>query len=112
MARGGQEKFQMTNFRMPNKIISLNYALKSVPGLADDGVLHGDEDGPIALPRCMEGVRKKFLMTNFIMPNNISCKEYSLKLVPGLADVKVLHGDGDGPRTSPRCLVRSEKSFK
>ena len=24
------------------------YALKSVPGLADVGVLHGDEDGPVA----------------------------------------------------------------
>ena len=24
---------------------------------------------------------------------------YSLKLVPGLADVGVPHGDGDGPRT-------------
>ena len=26
----------------------MKYALKSVPGLADVGVLHGDEDGPIA----------------------------------------------------------------
>ena len=25
----------------------MNYALKSVPGLADVGVPHGDEDGPI-----------------------------------------------------------------
>ena len=24
----------------------MKYALKSVPGLADDGVPHGDEDGP------------------------------------------------------------------
>ena len=24
----------------------MKYALKSVPGLADVGVLHGDEDGP------------------------------------------------------------------
>ena len=26
----------------------MKYALKSVPGLADVGVLHGDGDGPIA----------------------------------------------------------------
>ena len=44
-------------------------------------------------------VRKKFQMTNFTMPNNVSSMKYSLKSVPGLADVGVLHGDGDGPRT-------------
>ena len=38
--------------------------------------------------------------------------KYALKSVHGLADVGVLHGDGDGPRTPPRCLERSEKSFK
>ena len=36
----------MTNFTMPNNSCSMKYALKSVPGLADVGVLHGDEDGP------------------------------------------------------------------
>ena len=38
-------------------------------------------------------------MTNFTMTNNMSsilCK-YALKTVPGLADVGVSHGDGDGP---------------
>ena len=27
--------------------------------------------------------------------------EYALKSIPGLADVEVLHGDGDGPRAAP-----------
>ena len=29
--------------------------------------------------------------------------------VPGLADVGVLHGDGDGPRAPPRCPGGPEK---
>ena len=29
--------------------------------------------------------------------------------VPGLADVGVLHGDGDGPRAPPRCQGGPEK---
>ena len=44
--QGVQKKFQMTNFNIPNNISSMKYALKSVPGLADAGVLHGDGDGP------------------------------------------------------------------
>ena len=51
-------------------------------------------------------------MTNFTMPINISSMKYALKLVPGLADVGVLQGDGDGPTTPPRYLERSEKNFK
>ena len=39
----------MTNFTMPNKIPTIKYALKSVPGLTDDGVPHGVGDGPVAL---------------------------------------------------------------
>ena len=39
----------MTNFDMPNKVSSMKYALKSVPGLPDVGVLHGGEDGPRTL---------------------------------------------------------------
>ena len=37
-----------------------------------------------------------------------------LKSVPGLADVGVPHGDGDGPRTPPRCKEGggSGKNFK
>ena len=45
------------------------------------------------------GVRKKFQMTNFIMPNNIAIMRYALKSVPGLADVGVPHGDEDGSVT-------------
>ena len=42
---------------------------------------------------------KKFQITDFIMPNNISSMKYALKLVPGLADVGVPHGGGDGTVT-------------
>ena len=49
-------------------------------------------------------VRKKFQMTNFIVPNNNSFMKNALKPVPGLADVGVPHGDEDGPRTTPRCV--------
>ena len=47
--------------------------------------------------------QEKFKMTNFTMPNNISSMIYALNSVPGLADVEVPHGDGDGPRAPPRC---------
>ena len=40
-------------------------------------------------------------MTNLTMPNNISSMKYAPKSVPGLADVGVLHKDGDGPRATP-----------
>ena len=50
----------------------IKYALKAVPGVADVEVPHGDGDGPRTSPRCMGRVWKKFQMTNFIMPNNIS----------------------------------------
>ena len=35
--------------------------------------------------------------------------KYVLKSVPGLADVGVPHGVGDGQRTPPRCLRGTEK---
>ena len=97
---------------MPNNIYSMIFALKSVPGLADVGVPHGDGDGPRTPPRWLEGVWKKFQLTNLTMPNNFSFMKYAEKSVPDLADVGVLHGDGDGPRTPPRCLEMSGKSFK
>ena len=40
------KKFQMTNFDMPNNFSSMKCVLKSVPGLPDAGVPHGDGDGP------------------------------------------------------------------
>ena len=91
---------------------SMKCALKSVPGLADVGVPHGDEDGPRTPLRCLEAVREKFQLTNLIMPNNFFYMNCALKSVPGLADVGVPHGDGDGPRTPSRCLEWSGKSFK
>ena len=51
-------------------------------------------------------------MTNLTMPNNIFTTKFPLKSVPGLADVGVPHGVGDGPRAPPRCLEGSGKSFK
>ena len=94
----------MINFTMPINISSMKSALKSVPGLADVGIPHGDWDGPRTPPRCMEGVWKKFQMTNFNMPNNVSSMKYALKSVPGLADVGVPHRDGVGLRTPPRWM--------
>ena len=69
----------MTNLTMPNNFSFMKYAEKSVPGLADVGVPHGDGDGPRTPPRCMEGVWKKFQMTNFNMPNNVSYIKNALK---------------------------------
>ena len=50
----------------------------------------------------VQGVRKKFQMTNSTMPNNISSMQYALKSVPGLADVGVPHGGEDCSRTPAR----------
>ena len=44
------------------------------------------------------GVRIKFLTAIIAMPNNTSSLKYALISVPGLADVEVPHGVGDGPR--------------
>ena len=51
-----RKKFQMTNFTMPNNSHFMNYALKSVPGIADVGDPHGVEDGARTPPR---GFRSK-----------------------------------------------------
>ena len=60
----------------------------------------------------VRGSGKTFKMTNFTMPNNFCSMKYALKSVPGLADVGVPQGDGDGPKTAPRCLMGSGKFFK
>ena len=70
-----------------------------MPGLADVGASYGD--GPRTPPRCMEGFWKKFQMTHFDMPNNVSTMKCDLKSVPGLADIGVPNGDGDCPRPPP-----------
>ena len=46
------------------------------------------------------------------MPNHVSSMKYALESVPGLADVGVPHGDGDCPRTPPRCMERVWKTFQ
>ena len=46
----GLEKFQMTNFKMPNKTYSMKCALKSAPGMADVGIPNGVENGLRAGP--------------------------------------------------------------
>ena len=102
----------MNNLIMPNNFSFMKYAEKSVPGLADVGVPHGDGDGPRTPPRCMEGVWKKFQMTYFTMPIKMSSMKHALKSDPGLADVGVPHGDGHGPRTPPRCMGRVWKKFQ
>ena len=70
----------------------MSVSMSSVPSLADVGVSHGDRNGPRTPSRCTEWVMKKFQMTHFDMPNNISSIKYALKSVPGLADVGVLPG--------------------
>ena len=112
MIGGVSKKFQMTNLTMPNNFSFMKCAEKSVPGLADVGVPHGDGDGPRTPPRWLKGVWKKFQMTNLTMLNNFCFMKYAPKSDPGQAEFGVLHGDGDGPRTPPRCLERSGKSFK
>ena len=111
MAPESGKSFEWTNFCMPNNVSSMKYALKPVPGLADVEVPHGDGDGSRTTPRCVGRVWKKFQMTNFIVPNNSFSMKYALRSVPGLADVGVPHGDGDGPRTPPRCMEGVWKKF-
>ena len=69
----------MSNVTMPNNIPSMKYSLKSVPGLADVGVLHGDGDGPQSSTQMSGGVWKKFQMTNLTMPSNSCSMKYALK---------------------------------
>ena len=60
------------------------------------------------LPDVPKG-KEKFQMTNFTMPNNNSSMKYPFKSDPGLPEVRVPHGDGDGPRAPPRCQGGLEK---
>ena len=78
MSGGVRKKFQIINLTMPNNFYHMKYAQKSVPGLADVEVPHGDGDGARTPPRCLGGP-KNFQMTNFTMPNNISSMNYALK---------------------------------
>ena len=49
----------------------------------------------------VRGVQKKIQMTILTMPNKMSIMKYPPKPFPGLADVGVLHGVGDGPKAPP-----------
>ena len=51
-------------------------------------------------PDGLEGVRKKFQMTNLDMPNKVSSMKYALESVPGLPDVGVPHGGWGWPQSS------------
>ena len=50
---GDKKEFQIPHLRLNDSYltISLQYALKSIPGLADVGVPHEDGDGPRTQPR-------------------------------------------------------------
>ena len=63
-------------------------------------------------PELHPDVQSKSQMTNFDMPNILCGMKYALKSVPDLADVGVPHGDGDGPRSPPRCMGRVWKKFQ
>ena len=41
MSGRASKKLKMTNLTIPNNMFSMKFALKSVPGLAAIGVLHG-----------------------------------------------------------------------
>ena len=47
------KKCHLTNFGMPNNVSFMKYALKSVLGLADVGIPHGDVNGSRTPPRCV-----------------------------------------------------------
>ena len=59
----------MTNLTMPNNLSFMEYPLKSVPGLADVAVVHGDRVGQNST-KMSGGSGKKFQMTNLAMLNN------------------------------------------
>ena len=81
----------------------MKYAMKSIPGLVDSGDPKRMEMVPELRPDG-QAFRKSFLVTNFTMLNNFCVIKHALKPVPVLADVGVPHGDGNGPRTPPRCM--------
>ena len=64
------------------------------------------------LPPDVHGVWKKFQMTSFTMPNNMSLMKSALKSVPGLADIGVPMEMGMAPELHPDAWSGSGKSFK
>ena len=58
------------------------------------------------------GGQKKCQMTNLTIPNNFCYMKYAEKSFPGLPDVGVLHGDGDGPMTPSQMSGEVMKKFQ
>ena len=63
-------------------------------------------------PSTFDVIRASLILKWDTMPNNLSLMKYAIKSVPGLADVGVSNGDGDGPRTAPRCMEGVWKKFQ
>ena len=102
----------MTNLTMPNNFSFMKYAEKSVPGLADVGVPHGDGDGLRIPPRWFEGVWKQFQMTNLTVPNNFSFMNYAEKSVLALLMLGSLMGMGMATELHPDGWRGSGNSFE
>ena len=102
----------MTNLTVPNKLTFMKYAEKSVPGLADVGVSHGEGVGPTTPPRWLEGVWKKFERTNLTMPNNFSFMKYAENQSLALLMLGSPMGMGMAPELHPDGWRQSGKSFK
>ena len=109
----GPEKLLNDKFYNPKQYLFYKICYKLSPWLCWCwGSPWGWGDGPRTPPRCLEGVRIKFLMAIITMPNNISSLKYALISVPVLADVGVPYGVGDGSRAPPWCPEGSGKSSK
>ena len=73
------------------------------------GVPDGDGDDSRTSSRCMEEVWKKFQMTNFDMPNNVSSIEYALNQSLALRMLGFPMGMGMAPELYPDVQRGSEK---
>ena len=55
----GPRNLEMAFYNIPINLSSVKYAQRTVPGVADAGVLHGGEDSPVTAapgsPRCLGG---------------------------------------------------------
>ena len=109
MSGCARKKFQVTYLTMPNNFFFMKYAQKSVPGLADVGVPHGDGDGPRTSHRCLQGSEKKFQMTNLTMPNNMSSMKKVLIQSLALLMLRFSQGMGMAPELHPDVWRGQEK---
>ena len=88
----------------------MKFAQKSVPGLADVGVPHGDGDGPRTPSRWLEGVWKKFQKTNFTIPN--TSLQWNMLYNQSLALLMLGSPIGMAPELHPDGWRGSGNSFK